>query len=92
MIEAYRDLFAGADAGEMPLRFQHPSEFVDNTVGWLGEVHHHHRLAAVVGRALAATEKWHADAPVGIHEIRDRVLVKATGTSPTCSGTADECG
>lgn len=78
LTEAYRELFAVPAPAEMPLRFQHPAEFVANVVDWLGEVHHIHH-PSVVRRALVAAEKWHADAPAGIDEIRDRVVAQGDG-------------
>lgn len=75
MIAAYQELFAVSPPPEMPLRYQHPAEFVTSTFAWLGEVPPG-RLAKVVRQALAAAAGWHADTPAGIGDIRDPVVVQ----------------
>ncbi|WP_408897551.1 aminoglycoside phosphotransferase family protein [Nocardioides sp. R1-1] len=78
MVEAYRTLFSVPAPRDMPLRFAHPADFVTNNVRWLGEVKRDH-LPDVVRRALAAADEWYADAPPGVGEIHDRIVVQGDG-------------
>ena len=79
MVAAYRELFSVPVEAATPLRHWHPAAFVRNNVTWIEEQRARTDLPEVVGLALDAARSWHADAPVGVDEIRDPVVAQGDG-------------
>ncbi len=79
MVAAYRTLFAVPVHPDIPLRYWHPCAFVRNNVEWLEEEHARTDVPDVVGRAVAAARRWHADLLPGLEEIRDPVVAQGDG-------------
>jgi len=78
MIAAYRLLYAVPVPPDMPLRFGHPAAFIADNVDWLAEGRRDD-LNEVVRQALDSAARWYADAPTGIDEICDPVVVQGDG-------------
>ncbi len=80
MVAAYRSLYAVPVPTDMPLRVGDPAAFIAENGYWLA---HERRddLPKVMIQALDSAARWYADAPLGIEDICDLVVIQGDGNA-----------